>query len=138
MRASPALLLIAVLALPGCGPGGGGKASPQAETGPYAGLEAAIKAWRAEIVKADPACLAKGGKGCEGFEVACKGERPLTPDDTARGVSAKVAVAMTWSGWNAARAEHQPASGVSEFAKVGGAWTRTDAKPVNLSTCATL
>lgn len=138
MRLTATLILIPFLALAGCGPGGGGSASGKAETGPYAGLETAIKGWRADIVKAEPACQAKGGKGCEGFEVACKGERSLTPEETAKGVTAKVAVAMTWTGWDAARAEHQPESGAAEFAKVGQAWTRTEAKPVNLSTCADL
>jgi hypothetical protein len=103
----------------------------------YAGLDEAIHGWRDAIVASQPACRAKAGdKGCQSFEVACKAERPIGPGEQAKGVSAKVVVAMRWQGWNAAKDEFQDAPGFAEFAKVGDAWRRREAGRVNLSTCA--
>ena len=111
--------------------------SPKAKTGAeakYAGLDEAILAWRQQIMKTDKACSAKAD-GCQSFEVGCKGEREITPTDQAKGVSAKLVVAMSWEGWDPKRSEYHPESGFSEFTKVGGDWLRGSTGPVNLSTC---
>lgn len=112
--------------------------SPKAKTGAeakYDGLDGAILAWRQEIVKTDKACLAKAD-GCQSFEVGCKVEREITATDQAKGVTAKLVVAMSWEGWDATRSEYRSQSGFSEFTKVDGGWLRAATAPVNLSTCA--
>ena len=102
----------------------------------YAGLDGAIQDWHKSI-EATPACLSKAdGKGCQSFEVGCKGERPIAATDQAKGISARLVVAMSWEGWDDKRSEYRPASGFAEFNKVDGAWIRSDTGPVNLSTCA--
>lgn len=111
--------------------------SPKAKTGAevkYAGLDQAILAWRQQIVTTDRACTAKAD-GCQSFEVGCKGEREITPSDQAKGVTAKLVVAMSWEGWDANRSEYHAESGFSEFTKVAGAWLRKSTGPVNLSSC---
>lgn len=125
------LILSAMAALAAC--------SPKAKTGAedkYAGLEDEILAWHKQIQASDKACLSKSdGTGCQGFEVGCKGERELTAIDKAKGVTAKLVVAMSWEGWDAARGEYRTQSGFSEFTKVDGGWMRNPTGPVNLSTC---
>lgn len=133
MSRFPTLIVAGLLTLGGCGQGGQGASAPQDQ---YAGLKQAIDGWHASIQSTDAQCQAKpDGKGCQGFEVACKGAREIPAAEQAKGVSAKVVVAMSWEGWDAARAEYRPASGFAEFNKVDGAWTRIAAGPVNLSTC---
>jgi hypothetical protein len=120
--------------LAGCGER---QAHANAAADKYAGLDEAIRGWRTAIEKTDAACSAKGAdKGCQSFEVACKGERAIEADDQARGVSAKVVVAMQWQGWNAEKSEFQSSPGFAEFSKVGGTWRRQDARRVNLTSCA--
>jgi hypothetical protein len=126
------LTIAAVLALAGCG--------KPAATGPeakYAGLDEAILAWHGDIEKTNPKCLSTPpqGKACQTFEIACKGEREVTPAEAAKGVTAKIGAAITWEGWNTERAEYQPDADFAEFTKTGGAWTRTKSGPLNLSTC---
>ncbi|CAN5767693.1 hypothetical protein BH11PSE1_BH11PSE1_18280 [soil metagenome] len=111
--------------------------SPKAKTGAEAkseGLEEAILAWRQQIMKTDAACTSKAD-GCQSFEVGCKMERPITPTDQAKGVTAKLVVAMSWEGWDAKRSEYRPQAGFGEFTKVDGGWLRGTTAPVNLSTC---
>lgn len=111
--------------------------SPEAQTGAeakYGGLDAAIQAWRQQVVKTDAACLAKA-EGCQGFEVRCKGAREITATDQAKGVTAKLVVAMNWEGWDAARSEYRSQSGFSEFTKVDGGWLRASTAPVNMTSC---
>jgi hypothetical protein len=122
--------LAATLILSGC-------SKPAAPTGPeakYAGLEEAILAWRNDLQKDPQACpKSPDGKGCQNFDVGCKGDRSPAAGETAR-----VVVAMSWEAWAKAHNEYDPASGLSEFRKVGSQWTRKDLPgPVNLSTCAT-
>ena len=128
--------LAATLALTGlgaCSP----KAPAGSEAAKYAGLEVAIRDWHAAIDAAPEKCPAKdGAKGCQTFEVACKAERPITPDEAAKGVSAKIVAAMSWEGWDPKRGEYQPGSDFAEFTKSGGAWSRQTTGPVNLATCA--
>ncbi|MDO8378816.1 hypothetical protein [Phenylobacterium sp.] len=103
----------------------------------YAGLGDEILAWHKQIQASDKACLSKSdGKGCQGFEVGCKGARELTAIDKAKGVTAKLVVAMSWEGWDPVRSEYRTQSGFSEFTKVDGGWMRNPTGPVNLSTCA--
>ncbi|WP_340644064.1 hypothetical protein [Phenylobacterium sp.] len=111
--------------------------SPKAKSGAeakYDGLDEAILAWRQQIVTTDTACTAKAD-GCQSFEVRCKGEREIAATDQAKGVTAKLVVAMRWEGWEEVRSEYRPVSGFSEFTKVDGDWLRAATAPVNLSTC---
>lgn len=111
--------------------------SPKAKSGAdakYDGLDGEILAWRKDILKTDKACLAKSD-GCQAFEVRCKGEREITATDQAKGVTAKLVVAMSWEGWEAVRSEYRPQSGFSEFTKVDGDWLRAPTGPVNMSSC---
>ena len=124
------LILVAAAALSACSP------KAPADEGQYGGLEPAILAWHKQISTTQAACLAKDGKGCQGFSVGCKGARILTSADQARGVTAKLVVAMSWEGWDTGRGEYRSQSGFSEFSKIDGTWQRADTNPVNLSTCA--
>lgn len=124
--------LLAALTLSGCQ-----KSDAANPADPYAGLDKAILAWRADIDKS-PACAKTpdGAKGCQTFEVSCKVEAPLTAAD--KGASAKIVAAMSWGAWSKVRGDYEPASGGAAFAKIKGAWVRHDLSgPVNLSTCAT-
>ena len=123
------LMACAAVAMGGC--------QPATATGPeakYDGLEPAILDWRNTIQTSSVACP-KGpdGKGCQSFDVGCKGDRPAGAGETAR-----VVVAMSWDTWSAKASQYGPASGLAEFRKAAGKWTRRDLPgPVNLTTCAT-
>lgn len=135
MTKLPLAILATTLALAACSPSGKSTAGAQGGD-PYAGLDVAIKTWHADIKASDAQCKGKPeGQQCQQFEVACKGERKISPEETAQGMSAKVAVAMGWEGWDDKRAEYRPASSAVEFQKVGGEWKRLATGPVNLSTC---
>jgi len=126
-------LALAVLTLAACGP----KAADPDADGKFAGLDGEIREWREVLLKTRSACAdAPSDKGCQAFEVACKGEMALTPADAAEGVTARVVAAMTYNGWDAGRGEFAPASAFAEFAKARGAWTRHEIGPLNLTTCA--
>jgi hypothetical protein len=126
-------LALALLLLEGCS--GGNKA---ASTDPYAGLDEAIKGWKAELAATEVSCKrAPAGEKCDTFEVACKAQRTITPQDQARGVTAKLVADMTWSGFDDKGAP-QPSSAAALFEKAGGTWSRSPAKPVNPDTCADL
>jgi hypothetical protein len=102
---------------------------------PYAGLDKQILAWHTDLEATHPACRTKvEGHGCEGFEVRCKAMQEITPDETAKGVTAQVIAAMTFSGRSAGKA----GSAFALFSKAGGQWTRAEAMPVKLDTCAPL
>jgi len=123
---------LAALLLTGCSQ----RAGPDA-SGPYAGLESEILSWRTEIEATHPACTAKvAGKGCESFEVTCKGAQTIAPDETARGVTARVVAAMTFNGRNPDGSSGRPGSSFAQFTKAGGKWTRIPAMPVNMTSCA--
>lgn len=103
----------------------------------YAGLDAAIRDWHVSIKASDKLCAAGAdAQACQDFQVACKGDRPLTSDDAAKGLTARVIAAMSWQARDGAEAEYKPASSVVEFTKVGGEWKRAQTGPVNLTTCA--
>ena len=131
----PMAIVALALGLAACQPGQNSAGAAQGGD-PYAGLDGAIKTWHAEIKTNDAQCKDRPeGQQCQAFEVACKGEREITPDEAAKGVSAKVAVAMGWEGWDTQRAEYRPVSNTAEFQKVSGEWKRLATGPVNLSTC---
>jgi hypothetical protein len=130
----PAGALCALLLLTGCSQAGANTENPN---DPYSGLAPQILAWRTDIEASHPACQTKvGGKGCESFEVTCKGAENLTPADAAKGVTAKVVAAMEFSAKTADGSTGKSGSAFAEFSKTGGQWTRTEAKPVNPQTCA--
>lgn len=111
---------------------GGGKADAN---DPYAGLDKQIVAWHTDLEANHPACRPKvDGHGCESFEVRCKAMQEITPDETAKGVTAQVIAAMTFSG----RSSGKAGSAFALFSKAGGQWTRAEAMPVKMDTCAPL
>lgn len=106
---------------------------------PYAGLSPEILKWTTYVESSHPICKTKiEGKGCEAFEVTCKGARDLTADDAKKGVTAKVVAAVTFSAKTTDGSTGKPGSAFAEFSKVNGQWTRIEAMPVNPSTCAAL
>jgi hypothetical protein len=105
---------------------------------PYAGLDDAIRAWKTDVSASDSSCRrAPAGQKCEMFEVSCKAQRVITPEDKAKGITAKLVADMNWSGFDEKGAP-QPHSAAALFTKSGGAWSRAEAKPVNPQTCADL
>jgi hypothetical protein len=140
MRAAAlaALMMTPVLALGACGPSGQ-SAAGGADQGKFAGLDGQILTWRKAIIASDPLCRSQAqGEKCEGFEVACKAERTITPDDQTKGITARVVTVITWNGFDAKFRHGQNGSRTAEFAKGPSGWTRTDHAPVNMSTCADL
>lgn len=131
----PAAALAALSILAACSPsgqGGGGQAG-----GKFAGLDGEILKWRTEILSADPLCKSGAeGQKCEGFEVACKAERTVTPADQAAGITARVVAAITWNGWDPKLKQAQSGSRAAEFVKGASGWTRSDHATVNMSSCA--
>jgi hypothetical protein len=125
-------LALGLLLLGGCNP-----SKPDASN-PYAGLDDAIRAWKTDISAADATCRrAPAGEKCAAFEVSCKAQRPITAEDQARGVTAKLVADMSWSGFDDKGAP-QPSSAAAQFTRAGGAWTRVETKAVNPETCADL
>lgn len=133
---SLALLLLAACSLTACSQGGGAKSG---SSDPYAGLDTEIVAWRTAMEGSHPACATKvEGKGCQDFQVMCKAAQDITPEETAKGVTAKVVSALTFAGRNPDGSTGKSGSSFAFFSKTGDAWTRTESPPVNLSTCAPL
>jgi len=130
------VVCLAALSLAACGQAGGNK---QASTGPYAGLETQILEWRKTIEATHSACATKvDGKGCQDFQVMCKAAQEITPDETAKGVTAQVVAAMTFAGRKSDGSTGKSGSSFALFSKTADGWTRTEAMPVNLRTCAPL
>lgn len=129
-----AALLAALLAA--CSQAGGAKTT---SSDPYAGLDSQILAWRTEIEASHSACANKvEGKGCQDFQVMCKAAQEITPDEAAKGIKAQVIAAMTFAGRNPDGSTGKSGSAFATFSKAGDTWTRAEATPVNLSTCALL
>ena len=130
-----ASLAAASLVLAGCG-----KSDDAAQPGdPYAGLDREILGWRTAIEAAHPACAAKvEGKGCDSFQVMCKAEQEIDSGEAARGVTAQVIAAMSFNGRNPDGSSGKSGSAFATFSKAGDAWTREEAGPVNMSSCAPL
>lgn len=109
-----------------------------ASSDPYAGLDEAIRGWKTEIAAGDKSCTrAPSGSKCEMFEVSCKAQRVITPDEQAKGMTAKLVADMNWSGFDDKGAP-QPDSAAALFTKSNGTWSRAPAKPVNPESCADL
>ena len=135
MIRSFALVVAGALVLSACSQGGQ-KSDPN---DPYAGLDAQILSWRTDIETNHPVCSTKiEGKGCEGFAVRCKAAQTITPEEQAKGVTAKIVSAITFSGRMEDGSTGKSGSAFAYFSKTGDAWTRTEARPVNPSTCAPL
>lgn len=115
-----------------------------AEADPYAGLSEAVRDWRLDLV-ASPGCPAPAPEagvegpgareGCRSFAETCKVEAPLTEAERAAGVQAKALTGLRWEAWDPATSEFRNASAAAYFTRSGETWTRTEAPPVNLSTC---
>ena len=115
---------------------GGGKTG---QSGPYAGLDREIVAWHTAIEAESPACRVKvKGHGCESFEVMCKAMQEITPDETAQGITHQVVAAMTFNGRNPDGSSGKAGSAFALFSRAGGRWTRAEAMPVKMQTCAPL
>lgn len=106
---------------------------------PYAGQNQQILAWRTEIEATHPACATKvEGKGCQDFQVMCKGAQEIDAAKKAKGVTAEFVGAMTFAGRNADGSTGKSGSAFATFTKTNNEWTRVEAKPVNMTTCAPL
>lgn len=132
MTIRAALTALALLTLAACS----GESASNAPQDKYAGLDTEIRSWRETLLETRTDCAgAPADKVCRSFEVTCKGEREVTPEETAAGVTAKVASAMTFESWDKARSEFRPASAFAEFVKGKKGWARHEVGPLNLSTC---
>ena len=130
----PAAAIAALLLLGACS-----QADKAASNDKFAGLDGQILEWRKEVLKDDKLCQSQvEGQKCVGFEVACKAERSITPDEAARGVTAKVVAALNWNGFDPKFKQAQRATAAALFTRTKGSWARTEHAPVNLSTCADL
>ena len=122
------------LLLAACSPGGK-TADPN---DPNAGLDKEIVGWRNDLVAQNPACTKKvDGHGCVSFEVTCKAMQEISPDEAKTGITAQVIAAMTFNGHGPDGSE-KPGSAFALFSKAGGQWTRAEAMPVKMDTCAPL
>jgi len=129
-------VLAALSILGACGQSGasGGQAGNK-----FAGLDNEILSWRQQIIAADPLCKGTAqDQKCQAFEVACKAERTVTPQDAAKGITARVVTAITWNGFDPQLKQIQAGSRTSEFTRGPSGWTRADHAPVNMSSCADL
>jgi hypothetical protein len=137
IRPLAAASLCGLLLLAACGQGGGAHKTDPSD--PYAGLDQQILAWHQALEAESPVCRVKvEGHGCEDFEVMCKAMQEITPDETAKGITQQVVAAMTFSGRRADGSSGDDGSAFALFSKTGGKWTRAEAMPVNMKTCAPL
>ncbi len=114
-------------------------ADKTASADPNAGLDTEILAWRTSIEAEHPTCAAKvEGKGCQDFQVMCKGLQAISADETAKGVGSKVVAAMTFASRNPDGSTGKSGSAFALFTKTGGTWARAESPPVNMRTCAPL
>ena len=98
---------------------------------------AEILKWHADLEATHPVCANKvEGKGCEGFEVTCKGLKDPEAGDQAKGVTARVVAAMRFNARMEDGSTGKPGSAFADFVKTDGQWTRAEAQPVNPTTCA--
>lgn len=130
-----ALTGLSLLVLAACSPA----AEKSASNDPAAGLSAEIGAWHKDLEASHPACAAKvEGKGCQDFQVTCKAYQEISPDEAARGVTSQVVAAMTFAGRNTDGSTGRLGSAFALFSKTKDGWTRAEAMPVNLQSCAPL
>jgi hypothetical protein len=131
----PALILGGAMA--GCSPSGSSVTSvAKGDEGKFAGLDGEILKWRQEIIATNPLCQSKAAdQKCEAFEVACKSERTVTPDEQAKGVVGHVVTMLTWNGFDPKFQHTQSGTQVAEFTKTAQGWTRASHKSVYMQTC---
>lgn len=131
--AAIAALLTPILLLGACSPGGkSGGAGDK-----FAGLDGEILKWREAIIATDPLCKSQAAdQKCQSFEVSCKAERVVTPQEQADGITAHVVTAMTWNGFDPKLKQPQAGARTVEFTKSASGWMRAEHAPVNMSTCA--
>lgn len=104
---------------------------------PGAGLSEQIVAWTTDLEASHSACKTKvEGKGCEGFTVTCKAAQTITPEEKAKGVNSKVIAAITFTGRMEDGSTGKSGSAFADFARTGVTWARTEAQPVNPTSCA--
>jgi len=129
-----ALAVLAALFVTACSSG-----DKAASSDPYAGQDQQILAWRADVEAKHPACANKvEGKGCQDFQVMCKAAQEIDADETAKGVTAQFVAAMTFAGRNPDGSTGKSGSSFATFTKANNEWSREEAKPVNMSSCAPL
>lgn len=129
-----AAAIVALMMLGACRQGGGSAGTAQDR---FAGLDGEILKWRSDIIATDPLCKSQvADQKCTSFEVACKAERTVTPQERAKGITAHVVTAMSWNGFDPKLKQPQAGSRTVQFTKSASGWTRADHAPVNLSTCA--
>lgn len=127
---------LSLFVLAACSQGGGGK-SEAASDDPNVALRPLIAQWSKDIETTHSACATKvEGKGCQDFQVTCKAEHTVGPDDAGKGVTEQVVAAMTFAGRNADGSTGKSGSAFALFSKTKDGWTRGEAMPVNLQTCA--
>ena len=130
----PAAAMVALLMLGACS-----QAETPAAGDKFAGLDKEILTWRQDILKSDKLCQSQAeGQKCEGFEVTCKAERTITPDETARGVSAKVVAALNFSGFDQTFKQPQTGQATALAINTTVAWSRVVHTSVDPNTCADL
>ncbi len=135
--ATLAALLIFGSALSGCGPNGSSVTSvTKGDEGKFSGLDGEILNWRKEIIATDPLCQSKvDDQKCESFEVACKAERTLTPDEQAKGVVGHVVAMVAYNGFDPKFQHAQSGTQVAEFTKTANGWTRAKHGAVYMQNC---
>lgn len=135
--ATLAALLIFGTALGGCSPSGSSVTSvAKGDEGKFAGLDDEILKWRKEIIATDPLCQSKvSDQKCESFEVACKAERTLTPEDQAKGVVGHVVAMVAYNGFDPKFQHAQSGTQVAEFTKTANGWTKIKHAPVYMQNC---
>ncbi len=132
-RRIAAASLSALCLLSACAP----KHGEPVDTDRYAGLSPQILVWRTALEAQHSACALKvNGRGCEAFQVTCKAAQAITSAERARGVSAKLVAAMTFNGRSPDGSGGKLGSAFAIFTKAGGVWARTEAAPVNMTSCA--
>ena len=131
-----ALAGLSLLVLAACSPEAG---KTPASDDPAAGLSAEISVWHKGLEASHSACASKvGGKGCQDFQVTCKAYQEISPDEAARGVTSQVVAAMTFAGRNPDGSTGRSGSAFALFSKTRDGWSRAEAMPVNLQSCAPL
>ncbi|MGZ3378398.1 MAG: hypothetical protein ACXU8S_17520 [Phenylobacterium sp.] len=132
---TPALVLGGALA--GCSPSGSSVTSvAKGDEGKYKGLDDEILKWRKEIIATDPLCQSKAtDQKCESFEVACKAERTVTPQEQAQGVVGHVVAMVAYNGFDPKFQHAQSGTQIAEFTKTANGWTRTKHGPVYMQNC---
>jgi hypothetical protein len=126
-------------ALSGCSPPASPGGASTAADSKFAGLDGEILKWSKEIVAGDPLCKSQAtDQKCDSFEVACKAERTVTPDEQSKGVTGHVVTMLTWNGFDPKFQHAQSGTQVAEFTKTAQGWTRAKHGAVYMQSCGDL